>query len=162
MAIEDRIRVTHCEREAAAEELRVAYAVGCLDDDELEDRISRAYAAKTRGQLTALVHDLPVVPAPGEAGHDPATGRAAADWAGRARRALGLACWLMLAAIGAWVIALAAGSVIAVPLIFVWLAVLQLCRRLPRWGRQLAAALLITRLSSMTNSPVPGKEQVEG
>ena len=84
----------------------------------------------------------------------------------RIRVTLGLACRLMLAAVGAWLIALAAGSVIAVPLIFVWLAVLRLCRRLPQWGRQLAAALLITRLSSVTSSPdpgnpVPGKEQAE-
>lgn len=84
----------------------------------------------------------------------------------RIRVTLGLACWLMLAAVGAWLIALAAGGVIAVPLIFVWLAVLRLCRRLPQWGRQLTAALLITRLSSVTNSPDPGntvlgKEQAE-
>ena len=162
MAIDDRIRVTHGERETTAEELRVAYAVGCLDDDELEDRIGRAYAAKTRGQLTALVYDLPAVPVSAGAGHGEATGPAAAGWPGRVRRALGLACWLMLAAIGAWLIAVVAGSVIAVPLIFLWLAVLRLRSRLPQWGRQLAAALLITRLSAVTTSPVPGKEQVEG
>jgi hypothetical protein len=40
--------------------------------------------------------------------------------------------------------------------------VLRLRGRLPRWGRQLAAAVLITRLSSMTNAPVSGQEQVEG
>jgi hypothetical protein len=162
MAIEDRIRVTQHEREAAAEELRAAYAVGCLNDDELEGRVSRAYTAKTRGDLTALVYDLPAVAAPGDAGHGQAMRPAADSWPRRARGALGLAGWLMLAAVGAWVIGLAAGGVIAVPLIFGWLAVLRLRGRLPRWGRQLAAAVLITRLSSMTNAPVPGNEQVGG
>jgi len=162
MAIDDRIRVTHHEREAAAEELRAAYAVGCLDNDELEGRISRAYTAKTRGDLSALIFDLPAVATPGDAGHGQAMQPAAADWPHRARAALGLVCWLLLAAIGAWLIALTAGGVIAVPLIFGWLAVLRLCGRLPQWGRRLAAALLITRLSSTTNAPVPGKEQVEG
>ncbi|HXT93503.1 MAG TPA: DUF1707 domain-containing protein [Trebonia sp.] len=162
MAIDDRIRVTHHEREAAAEELRAAYAVGCLDDDELDGRISRAYTAKTRGDLAALVYDLPAVAAPGDAGQALARQTAAADWPHRGRAALGLVCWLLLAAVGAWLIALTAGGVIAVPLIFGWLAVLRLCGRLARWGRQLAAALLITRLSSMTNAPVRGTEQVEG
>lgn len=157
MATEDRIRVTHCEREAAAEGLRAAYAVGCLDDDELADRVGRAYAAKTRGELTALACDLPVVPAPGDA--EPARAPAAADWPGRAGDALALACWLMLAAAGAWLIAAAAGGVLAVPIIFLWLVALQLRGRLPRWGRQVAAAFLISRLSSVTKAPVPGKER---
>ena len=91
MAIEDRIRVTHHEREAAAEELRAAYAVGCLDDDELEGWVSHAYTAKTRGDLTALVYDLPVVTAPGDARHGQAMQPTAADWRHRARAALGLA-----------------------------------------------------------------------
>ena len=64
MTIEDRIRLTHHEREAAAEELRAAYAAGCLDDDELDDRVSRAYSAKVRGELAALVDDLPAVSVP--------------------------------------------------------------------------------------------------
>jgi hypothetical protein len=162
MAIEDRIRVTHHEREAAAEELRAAYAVGCLDDDELEGRVSRAYTAKTRGDLTALVDDLPAVAAPGDARHEQAVRPTAAGWPRQARSALGLAGWLLLAAAGAWLIALVAGGIIAVPLIFGWLGVLRLRGRLPHWGRQLAAAVLITRLSSMTNAPVSGKEQVEG
>ncbi len=152
MTTEDRIRVTHREREAAAEELRTAYAVGCLDDDELEDRVSRAYAAKTRGDLAVLVCDLPAVPATDDAGYGPAARPE------RARGALGLACWLMLAAAGAWVIGVAAGGAIAVPLIFLWLAALRLRGQLLRWGRQLAAAVLISRFTSVANGPVPGKK----
>jgi hypothetical protein len=159
MTTEDRIRVTHREREAAVEELRTAYAVGCLDDDELEDRISRAYGAKVRGELAALVGDLPAVPAPGS----PESGRGAqpapAGWLGRVHRVLGLACWLMLAAAGAWLIAVAAGGVAAVPLIFLWLALLQLRGWLPRWYRQLAAAVLISRYSSLANGSVAEEKQ---
>lgn len=158
MTTEDRIRVTHREREAAAEELRTAYAVGCLDDDELEDRVSRAYAAKTRGELTALVLDLPAVPVTCDAGHWPPARPASVDRSGRPRRLLGLACWLMLAAAGAWLIAVAAGGVVAVPLIFLWLATLQLRGPLLRRGRQLAAAVLISKFSAVTSGPVSGKE----
>jgi len=64
-------------------------------------------------------------------------------------------CWLALAAVGAWLIAVAAGGVVAVPVIFGWLAALRLRRRLLHRGRQLAAAILITRLTSMADSPVP-------
>jgi hypothetical protein len=158
MMTEDRIRVTHREREAAAEELRTAYAVGCLDDDELEDRISCAYAAKTRGELSALVCDLPPVSVPGDAGYGPAARPQAADWPLRARAALSLASWLMLAAAGAWLIGVVAGGVVAVPLIFLWLAALRLRGQLLRWGRQVAAAVLISRCPPVTNGPASGEE----
>jgi hypothetical protein len=158
MTTEDRIRVTHREREAAAEELRTAYAVGCLDDDELEDRVTRAYAAKTRGELAALVFDLPAVPVTDDAGYGPPARPAAVDWSDRARGVLGLACWLMLAAAGAWLIGVAADGVVAVPLIFLWLAALQLRGPLLRRGRQLAAAVLISKFSAVTSGRVSGKE----
>jgi hypothetical protein len=64
MTAESMIRVTHHEREKAVEGLRAAYALGCLDEDELEERITLAYAAKTRGDLAALGSDLPAVPVP--------------------------------------------------------------------------------------------------
>lgn len=159
MTADNCIRVTHREREAAAEELRAAYAVGCLDNDELEDRVSHAYAAKTRGDLAVLISDLPAMPETAGAGYDPAAWPTPVDWPGRVRRGLRLACWLMLAAAGAWLITVAAGGVIAVLLIFLWLAALQLRGQLLRWGRQLAAAVLITRFPSATNGPAPGKEQ---
>src|SRR4051812_21070131 len=55
----DQIRVSDSERERAADTLRHHYADGRLDSDELEDRIERAYHATTRGDLAALVRDLP-------------------------------------------------------------------------------------------------------
>ena len=55
----DQIRVSDDERERTADTLRNHYADGRLTSDELEDRIERAYHAKTRGDLAALTRDLP-------------------------------------------------------------------------------------------------------
>jgi Domain of unknown function (DUF1707) len=59
MASGSEMRVGDSEREAAAAELREHYASGRLTLDELNDRIDRAFAAKTRGDLDALMRDLP-------------------------------------------------------------------------------------------------------
>jgi len=48
------------ERERAAESLRAHAADGRLDHDELEERLGRAYGARTRGELAPLLADLPV------------------------------------------------------------------------------------------------------
>jgi hypothetical protein len=53
------MRVSDAEREAAAAELREHFASGRLDQDELNERLDRAFAAKTRGDLNALFTDLP-------------------------------------------------------------------------------------------------------
>jgi hypothetical protein len=60
------MRVSDAEREAAAADLREHFASGRLDSDELDQRLSAVFAARTRGDLTALFTDLP----PG--GHGPA------------------------------------------------------------------------------------------
>ncbi|GAU70567.1 hypothetical protein SSP35_20_00630 [Streptomyces sp. NBRC 110611] len=51
-------RAGHADREAVAEQLRVAAGEGRIDLAELEERIDRAYAAKTFGELDVLVADL--------------------------------------------------------------------------------------------------------
>lgn len=158
MTAEGQIRVTHREREAVAEELRAAYAEGCLDDSEFEERISLAYTAKTRADLAALAGDLPALPAPAPAADGPAPG----DWLGRVCRSLGLACWLMLAAAGAWLIAVVAGGLAAVPLIFLWLALLQLRDRLQGRGRSRAAAPLAGRQFRVQAGRGTGEEQGRG
>ena len=56
-------RAADADREAVAEQLRVAAAEGRLDFEELDDRLGQAYTAKTYGQLRALVADLPAQPA---------------------------------------------------------------------------------------------------
>src|SRR3954451_7951581 len=60
----DRMRASDAEREATVGVLRAAAQEGRLDTDELEERIAAAYAAKPRGELMALVDDLPPAPAP--------------------------------------------------------------------------------------------------
>lgn len=59
MASEYDMRVGDTEREGAAAELREHYASGRLTLGELNERIDKAFAAKTRGDLNALMTDLP-------------------------------------------------------------------------------------------------------
>src|SRR5262245_24572392 len=62
----DRTRASDAEREACVGVLREAAHEGRRDTDELEERVAAAYAAKTRGELTALLDALPAaaLPAP--------------------------------------------------------------------------------------------------
>jgi hypothetical protein len=53
------MRVSDAEREAAVAELREHFASGRLNQDELDERLASAFAAKTRGDLNALFTDLP-------------------------------------------------------------------------------------------------------
>jgi hypothetical protein len=53
------IRVSDAERSAVAELLGQHYAEGRLDQAEFDERVSRAMAAKTRGDLEGLFDDLP-------------------------------------------------------------------------------------------------------
>jgi hypothetical protein len=57
------VRVSDQDRERAAREIREHYAAGRLDDDELNERVDAAYAARTAGDLDALRADLPPLPA---------------------------------------------------------------------------------------------------
>jgi len=59
MQSRDAMRPSDRARGRAAAALRVHYAEGRLDADELERRVESAYAARTRGQLKALFRDLP-------------------------------------------------------------------------------------------------------
>lgn len=62
-------RIGHAERDRTAEVLREAAGLGRIDLDELDERLGRAYAARTQPELDALVADL--VPA-GAASSSPA------------------------------------------------------------------------------------------
>jgi DUF1707 SHOCT-like domain len=53
------LRVSDAERDAAVAQLRVAGGEGRLTLEELADRVERADAARTRGELEALTADLP-------------------------------------------------------------------------------------------------------
>lgn len=55
----DALRVGDAEREAAATALGEHFSAGRLDQNEFEQRLTAAYAAKTRGDLDRLFVDLP-------------------------------------------------------------------------------------------------------
>ncbi|MEV0170792.1 DUF1707 and DUF4190 domain-containing protein [Streptomyces sp. NPDC050803] len=58
---------SHADRERAVDVLRAGYAEGRLEQPEFEKRVSRAYAARTVGELALLVADLPQGPVPQQA-----------------------------------------------------------------------------------------------
>ena len=57
------LRVSDQDRDLAAQQLRDHFAAGRLSEDELNERIERAYSAKTQQQLGDLLSDLPALPA---------------------------------------------------------------------------------------------------
>jgi hypothetical protein len=67
----DRTRASDSEREHVVGMLRVAAADGRLTVDELEARTAAAYAAVTRGELSALLSDLPPAPIEHPPGRQP-------------------------------------------------------------------------------------------
>jgi hypothetical protein len=56
-----RLRASDADRERTVELLREHHAVGRLTADEFHERLERAYAAKTRGDLDELLADLPAI-----------------------------------------------------------------------------------------------------
>ena len=58
------VRASAADRERAVGVLRAAFTEGRLTQDELDDRVTRAYAARTYGDLWTLVADLPAGPLP--------------------------------------------------------------------------------------------------
>ena len=57
------LRVSHADRDQVVATLQDAFVAGMLTRDELDTRVSRALAARTRGDLAVLTGDLPPVPA---------------------------------------------------------------------------------------------------
>ena len=53
------MRAASADRERAVDVLKAGFAEGRLTQDEYNDRMGRAYAARTYGELTALTADLP-------------------------------------------------------------------------------------------------------
>ena len=53
------LRASDAERERVAEALRRHHLDGRIDTDELQERLERCYAARTGGELAALLADLP-------------------------------------------------------------------------------------------------------
>ncbi|MBO0692248.1 MAG: DUF1707 domain-containing protein [Acidimicrobiaceae bacterium] len=53
------LRIGHAERERTAEELKEHTHAGRLELHEFEERVEKAYRAKTQADLAVLTHDLP-------------------------------------------------------------------------------------------------------
>jgi hypothetical protein len=56
---ESHLRAADSDREQIADQLRTGHADGRLDLDEFQQRLERCYEAKTFGELSVLVSDLP-------------------------------------------------------------------------------------------------------
>jgi hypothetical protein len=56
----EEMRAADADRQAVADKLKVALDEGRLDLHEYDERLQQAYAAKTYGDLEALLTDLPV------------------------------------------------------------------------------------------------------
>ncbi|HEX4060713.1 MAG TPA: DUF1707 domain-containing protein [Streptosporangiaceae bacterium] len=102
----DRIRISDADREQVAARLREHFAEGRINSDELDERISAVFAAKTYGDLRHVLADLPddapsapMAPRPGQAG--PWGGP---QWAVHRRRGPRLLPLMLLALIAAVVI----------------------------------------------------------
>lgn len=61
MASDPRIRASDADRDRIAEALREHHATGRLNMEEFQERLDRAYAAKTLGELAELTGDLPAI-----------------------------------------------------------------------------------------------------
>jgi len=88
---EPHLLAADADRSAVAERLGAAMAAGRLTLPEYDDRLGRAYAARTYGELTALTTDLPPTPTPAPTpspvaadATEPAAGTACTGW-GHAR-----------------------------------------------------------------------------
>lgn len=57
--MDDQLRISDAEREAAAAELAEHYAQGRLTTEEHAERLDRIWASRTRGELAPVFHDLP-------------------------------------------------------------------------------------------------------
>jgi Domain of unknown function (DUF1707)/Domain of unknown function (DUF4190) len=58
------MRAASADRERAVDVLKAGFAEGRLTQDEYNERIGRAYASRTYGELAALTADLPAGPLP--------------------------------------------------------------------------------------------------
>ena len=59
MPVSPSMRAATADRERTVDVLKAAFAEGRLDQDEYNDRMGRAYTARTYGDLVALTGDLP-------------------------------------------------------------------------------------------------------
>jgi hypothetical protein len=94
------LRISDTDRDRAAEVIREAHAQGRITVDELDERLSSVYAAKTEADLVPVTRDLPATPGPRPAATVPARGRIG----GTARFRTSLAILGGASRDGAWVV----------------------------------------------------------
>lgn len=58
------LRASDADRERAVDLLRAAFVEGRLTNEEYDERVAQAYSARTYGDLTSLIADLPAPPQP--------------------------------------------------------------------------------------------------
>lgn len=150
MAGSDRsIRASDADRESVVASLRDHYAAGRLNGDEFNERLDKAYAARTLGDLADLQTDLPApqpaqpsVPAQPPVPTDPAGPVAAGS--GRAlpqlRAAFGSWLSVSLVCFVIWLLSGASGSL--------WFL----------WPSGILGALLLARVISHT--PAPSRDRL--
>lgn len=121
------IRASDRDRECVVEVLKDAFAAGCLDSGELEQRSGEAYRARTLDELHDLTADLPgwLLDRPAALPREYRQGRP--------QRPLARA-WspgFVLAIAGFWLtaVAMAWAPLASIPLILVWLLVMVSPRR---------------------------------
>ncbi len=61
---DERLRISHAERNEIADTLSKHYAEGRLDSNEFEERVGRVMNAKTRGDVAGVLDDLPGLGSP--------------------------------------------------------------------------------------------------
>jgi hypothetical protein len=92
-----RLRASHAEREQAIGALKIAFVQGRLTQDELDARVGRALASRTRAELAVLTADIPVgvqpVPAPARPGLDVTSGLSVTAAAALLAAVLWAAAW---------------------------------------------------------------------
>lgn len=126
MTTQRSIRASDQDREIAAGVICEAYAAGCLDRNELEQRSGLAYSARTLGELQDLTADLPAwlqtrpVPLPHEYCYGSSPSLPGREW--RTSFTFVIAGFWLIVATVAWV------PLLAVPLTFLWI-LLALCAR---------------------------------
>jgi hypothetical protein len=61
MTSDPKMRASDADRDRTAALLREHLAAGRLDEEEFQERLEKAYAAKTLGDLDELMTDLPAI-----------------------------------------------------------------------------------------------------
>ncbi|MET8045131.1 DUF1707 domain-containing protein [Micromonospora sp. NPDC005215] len=121
------MRAADADREAVAERLRAALNEGRVDLHEYDERLQRAYAARTYAELDTLLIDLPPMPPPSQPAlrsasptAQPPTGRLASFALGDTNRWLGEVWWPYLRVLAIVVTVWGVTSLLSQELLYFW------------------------------------------